>query len=161
MRHKLFRGKPLVNQEYLDELETTMDKYFSDIAKLGGYKDGRAFGEVVFEGGKAWIVGEVIEATDEWITLEYWVPVSPITVGQYTGLKDKNGVKIFEGDIVRHMSIGRKITYIVAWDVGSGAFYYKPTKGTGGHRMFVNGSGFAPYEVIGNIYDNPEMLEVS
>ena len=85
---------------------------------------------------------------------------SDIELLQYTGLKDKNGVEICEGDIVRHVSVGSKSTYTVTFDQSSAAFYYKPNvvEGATGYSMFVNEKGFAPYIVIGNCYENPDSL---
>ena len=72
--------------------------------------------------------------------------VIPETVGQYTGLTDKNGKKIFEGDIVA-MGTGR--AYEVKYNNGS--FYMD---GTAILIKYVD-----RFEVIGNIHDNPELLK--
>lgn len=88
--------------------------------------------------------------------------VDPKTVGQDTGLKDKNGKEIYEGDTVRwdDRSNGRY------WRVGAIEYY------NGRHRIFdvntkryFNFGGFAyqdsteqDLEIIGNIHDNPELL---
>ena len=83
--------------------------------------------------------------------------VIPETVGQYTGLKDKNGNKIFEGDIILTGDFWSELTYVVEWDNdGSG---FNPFR-----RCFEVSRGCTficadDYEVIGNIYDNPELLE--
>ena len=76
--------------------------------------------------------------------------VNPSTVGQYTGLTDKNGKKIFEGDIIFDPEI--KENYIVEFDKGgfcAGDMFL---------QAYISFDEFS-CEVIGNIYDNPELLE--
>ena len=77
--------------------------------------------------------------------------VIPETVGQYTGLTDKNGKRIFEGDICKHRSncSGNTVISVVTY--------------TDGHflALVCENSGFElseKLEVIGNIHDNPELL---
>lgn len=81
--------------------------------------------------------------------------VLPETIGQYTGLCDKNGVKIFEGDVVKS---------IAAW------YAVEFENGGYGLRLFGKGElipimgrgnfNANEVEVIGNVFDNPELLEV-
>ena len=90
--------------------------------------------------------------------------VIPETVGQYTGLKDKDGKKIFEGDVVKmeksHI-LGKLLFGIIEWENGGLWFHYKnPIHGGTGALGLVAFSGM-PAEVIGNVHDNPELLESS
>ena len=82
--------------------------------------------------------------------------VDPTTVGQYTGLQDKNGHRIFEGDIIHTDRYGGR-TYVVIFDDDLCAFVGLVY----GSNIFVTFEGDGEqYEVIGNIHDNPELMEV-
>ena len=85
MREIEFRGKPIFDDQ----------DFWNECADLI-QEDGFVYGNLINTKGGHFIVGNVVEATEEYIDLEYWIPVDPETVGQYTGIKDKNGVKIFD-----------------------------------------------------------------
>lgn len=88
--------------------------------------------------------------------------VIPETVGQYTGLKDKNGKLIFEGDIIRTKKYGRVIAHSNVRDYDIFIITYVPAvfRLENIHRAFNLVGNSVDYEVIGNIHDNPELLEV-
>lgn len=80
--------------------------------------------------------------------------VRPETVCQFSGLHDKNGRKIFEGDIVKGRSfihIDRTIYQVVYEQNG---FYYHDEDGVDWHPANIDDA-----EIVGNIYDNPELME--
>ncbi len=88
--------------------------------------------------------------------------VIPETVGQFTGLTDKNGKKIFEGDFVvcKQEISGNWIDYHVEIgfvEMKHGAFGLHRKQGY--YRPFKDWLEDYEYEVIGNIHDNPELLE--
>ena len=85
------------------------------------------------------------------------VEVKPQTVGQFTGLTDKNGKKIFEGDIVKfsHPAFNKRRIGVISYEINETGFVLR-YKGDYCWIAYIDEF----YEVIGNVYDNPELLEV-
>lgn len=88
--------------------------------------------------------------------------VIPETVGQCTGLEDKNGKLIFEGDIIKTKEYGRDIGHSNVNNFDIFKVIYEPAvfrleNVRRGFNLVGNGNDF---EIIGNIHDNPELLEV-
>lgn len=87
--------------------------------------------------------------------------VDPETVGQFTGRVDKNGKKVFEGDIIRITAFAPNIFVgVVLWDDHDQCYLIVKDPIEQIHiDDFGNYGKPSYYEVIGNIHDNPELLE--
>lgn len=112
-----------------------------------------------------WVYGGIFQGQNHSVIYSYdhveKHAVYSDTIGQYTGLKDKNGKRIFEGDIVRYSVIVRDCllyqgTLKVVFERGS--FCIEETDSGDTHTLYNNAAG-VELEVIGNIHDNPELLE--
>ena len=79
-----------------------------------------------------------------------WFEVDPETVGQFTGMTDKNGTKIFEGDILNEPFEGKEKLYQVFWDEDRFSFLVKNSNS----EYYLDEICQSRCEVIGNIYDN-------
>ena len=80
-----------------------------------------------------------------------------IELMQSTGLCDKEGTEVFEGDILHHQ-IQTEYTFIVKYDKDKGRWYGDGISCT--YRIDIAKRFLPYYKVIGNIYENPELLEV-
>ena len=142
MREILFRGKRLKNGEwaegYLYEHEPALVgiAYENDVPEPSEWFIART-------GFADWNMPRPVE----------FVEIDPSTVGQYTGLNDKNGERIFEGDIL--LVDGEDGYFKLEFDEDTARFIML------GDSILVDFDNFWSYEVeiIGNIHDNPELLE--
>lgn len=90
--------------------------------------------------------------------------VHPDTIGQYTGLKDKAGKKIFEGDILEYIgkredNMNKVYRRKVVFHEGMFALLSKELQAYSALNYHCMKDGRSAWRVIGNIHDNPELIE--
>lgn len=113
------------------------------------YENKWKYGDLVQE---KWGQGKAImikKDTTAWSVLED-------TVGQYTGLHDKNGKEIYEGDIV--VDKEDEVMGEITWNEEEASFYFSILYENGTYEEEKLNDWASVLEVIGNIYDNPELL---
>lgn len=157
MRITKFRGR---------KVETVWKKKYTDYIEQAGEF---VYGSLVDLGDKdIYIVNPNEYSEDRTYNAAYkeaeYVKVYRETVGQYTGLKDKNGKDIYEGDV----SEGEHATYLIQWNAEKAQYQAKiiKTKSVLSKHcsfplwQYVEDDGKCRFEVIGNIHENKELLEV-
>lgn len=106
-----------------------------------------------------WIIGENIQhkykngRKEIYLadSVNYWSEVIPETVSQWIGINDKNNKAIFENDIIKDSETGEIFKIFYNWD--------RFSKTNNSHYFLDLSLRIYECEVIGNIYDNPELLK--
>ena len=141
MREILFRGKRLDNGKWVQGFLVIWGNDYYIAPDINAYTSmgGRGKGRCMMFG--------------------HYYQVLPETVGQFTGLTDKNGKKIFEGDIVEFRTSLKKYYAKVYYKKGMWSLYIKGFNDR--YMLSVAVENDYSVKVIGNIHDNPELLEVT
>ena len=129
----------------------------------GRWEEGYCFDDGLVD-SKRMFVGDIVitdyagSAADRWVIGLDFYEVDPSTVGQYTGLTDRNGKRIFEGDILRYTNgDGEQTLYHAYWDYHRWLVQSRELFQTDADDL---DEGFCEdAEIIGNIHDNPELVE--
>ncbi len=141
MRENLFRAKRTDNKKWTE----------GNLVKSSDADQG--FGAIIIPTEKS---NMFLCEKENNLGFEVWHPVIPETVCQYTGLTDKNGRKIFEGDILSaHLDdqYPEDITYVqITWD----GFSWCTRESTEDDVMTEHDCNV--FEVCGNVFDNPELI---
>ena len=141
MREILFRGKSIKTGQWVEGFFVNCCSTYDD-------PDTDRVAEIVEVNADRIYKGEY-RAIDTY-------PVDPETVGQFTGFVDKNGNKIFEGDILsRDAKIGKIIRHVI-YDSEFAEFEFHNNN----HGFLCLSVDNDKFEIIGNIHDNPELAEV-
>ena len=148
MREILFRGQ---TRKYGEKVRMGDGQKLPGHWVYGGVLQGVGSHSIIYGGEN---VNDPGENLDKWC-------VHTDTLCQYTGMKDKNDKKIFEGDIVKDNS---GVVYPVVFSLTGFCLKYAPPHSCGFHYDLLPLSNYwhahgAIIEVIGNIHDNPELLE--
>jgi uncharacterized phage protein (TIGR01671 family) len=115
--------------------------------------------EIYFRGkhNNKWVYGYLLKDVNDnkfyiSVSTDQFYQVKNNTIGQYTGLKDKNGIKVYEGDIVMFDYKWTKSneTGVVTWNKDNASFQIK------GHIPSSSMKHLNQMKVIGNIYENEE-----
>lgn len=135
--------------------------------------------EILFRGkstiSKEWVYGDLVHTSQltaiKEVNGDYFRPisVSPDTIGQYTGLKDKNGKQIFDGDIV-HLKgdgydgskVGKDYYRVITFHEGSFCISIEDGVHFPVHTPiceYCGGCSIVNWVVIGNVTDNPELIK--
>lgn len=126
--------------------------------------------EIEFRGKKLyngeWVYGVPFEDFDGNMLIGNYgskVKVIPDTISEFTGLEDKNGTRIYEGDIIRTKAFGKNIKTGVNcadYDIFQVTFKRSGFHLENNEREFsLSVTSTSYYEIIGNIFDNPELLK--
>lgn len=109
--------------------------------------------EVMVGDGNIWIIDEDSVAGD-------WIVNNDLNLMQSTGLKDKNGKEIFEGDILGIETDEGILNVNIFWDDKHALFMFESEIHNEKELLaeLVEDNTY-PFEIIGNIYENPELLE--
>lgn len=98
--------------------------------------------------------------------IDYAEPVKEDTIGQYTGLRDRNGKEVYEGDIVFWIAPdlkgrGKGMQGAIIWDAPTMSWAILNDKPTSDGRPMIISRPFDKkhLEIVGNIFDNPELME--
>ena len=114
-----------------------------------------------------WIEGDLLRMLDHWFIFPDPAPegidkyaVDPATVGEYTGLKDKNGKEIYEGDVIRSpLSEDKTRPHRIFYHTGNAAFMGALVDRKELCYLRLDQNWIYKFEkvVLGNIHDNPEL----
>ena len=144
MREILFKGKRIDNSEWVEG---------NLVFSLDADEEWKA---IIIPIRNSYMFSSGNENED--LGFENWYRVDFKTVCQYTGMTDKNGVKIFEGNICNCVYDGILATRVIVWDEDELDF-----KGTNGKKNYNGNFHYLAcceeVEVIGNIFDNPELIK--